>query len=464
MNDDTTESGPRKRYFRYAVFALAAVLVLSLGFVLIPREPDAPAPPPLSEQVRAAAFSDAVELRARAQAVGDAADAARQETTAAAARHAVILLTVQAGALKLPADMLPADPSVPLSSAPAGSVPLSSPPVSSLPVGSAGASSLPDTPSSAPVQSLPSAAEFAVALHSSGARRLGDAGKADGGIARLLAGTGIAQLLAAEEIAAATGAVLDPLPGRTVAGSAPSLPALPFPAASSPAASSPAVSSTAAPSFSVPSPAAPSPAESSLAESSPAASPPAVFPPAASSPAAASAGPITSGCTAAGTGGGANLASSFASIAGAELELVYAYQAALTRLSPATAAPASDFLARHEGLSRTAEAAAAAHCAALPPTPAGYALDAAFLADPAAALGALEAGTLPAYGDLIALSDGAERAWAVAALESAVRRAAQWGASPGPVPGTVLDESALPTLPPVGLSPSTSRAPSPGTP
>jgi hypothetical protein len=210
-------------------------------------------------------------------------------------------------------------------------------------------------------------------------------------MARLLAGTGTAQLLAAEEIAAATGTLLDTLPGRALAGSVP-----PSPALSSPAASS------------------------------------------AESPAA--------GCTATASGG-ADVASSFTSVAGAELELVYAYQAALTRLPPASVAPASDFLTQHEDVSRAAEAAAAARCAALPPRPAGYALDAAFLADPAAALGGLEAGTLPAYGDLVALSGGAERAWALAALQSAARRAAHWGASPGPVPGMVLDESALPALP-----------------
>jgi hypothetical protein len=141
------------------------------------------------------------------------------------------------------------------------------------------------------------------------------------------------------------------------------------------------------------------------------------------------------------------LASSFTSVARAELELAYAYQVALTRLPPASAAPASGFLTQHEELGREAAVAATAHCAALPPTPAGYALDAAFLANPAAALGVLEAGTLPAYGDLVALSDGAERVWALAALQSAARRAAQWGASPGPVPGMVLDASVLPALP-----------------
>ncbi|GAA1761036.1 hypothetical protein GCM10009712_07040 [Pseudarthrobacter sulfonivorans] len=364
VNDDTMESGPRRRYFRYAVFALAALLVLSLGFVLIPREPDAPAAPPFSEQARAAAFSDAVDLRALALASGEATEAARQEPMAAASQRAVTLLTVQARALMLPADKLPTDRSMAISSAP---------------------------PSSAQ-EPQSSAAELATALHASGAQRLRDAEKADGGIARLLAGTGTAQLLAAEEMAAATGTALDSLPGRTVPAPAPASPALPSPAASS--------------------------AESAAA-----------------------------GCTATATSGGADVASSFTSVARAELELVYAYQAALTRLPPASVAPASDFLTQHEDASREAEAAAGARCAALPPTPAGYALDAVFLADPAAALGVLEAGTLPVYGDLVALSDGAERSWALAALQSAARRAAHWGASPGPVPGMVLDASALPALP-----------------
>jgi hypothetical protein len=374
VNDDTTESGPRRRYFRYAVFALAALLVLSLGFVLIPREPDAPAAPPFSEQARAAAFSDAVDLRALALASGEATEAARQVPTAAASQRAVTLLTVQARALMLPADKLPTDRSMAISSAPP--------------------SSAQEPPSSA--------AELATALHASGAQRLRDAEKADGGIARLLAGTGTAQLLAAEEMAAATGTALDALPGRTVPGPVPASPAPASPAASSAAASSPAASSAGAP---------------------------------------------AAGCTATATSGGADLASSFTSVARAELELVYAYQAALTRLPPASVAPASDFLTQHEDASREAEAAAGARCAALPPTPAGYALDAAFLADPAAALGVLEAGTLPAYGDLVALTEGTERAWALSALQSAARRTAHWGASPGPVPGMVLDASALPALP-----------------
>ena len=75
-----------------------------------------------------------------------------------------------------------------------------------------------------------------------------------------------------------------------------------------------------------------------------------------------------------------------------------------------------------------------AQCTVLSPTPAGYVLGPAFLTDPAAALGAMEAAALPVYGDAIALSDGAVRAWAVSALQAAARRTAHWGgpAEPGP--------------------------------
>ncbi|WP_320537928.1 DUF4439 domain-containing protein [Pseudarthrobacter sp. IC2-21] len=403
MNDDTTGSGPRRSYFRYAVFALAAAVVLSLGFVLIPREPEAPAPPPISEQARAAAFADTVRLRALALAAGDAAGRAGQGPAAAASQRAVTLLTMQARALMLPAEALPA-----ASPTPPGASVSASP-------ATASASAVPS--SSAPPPAPSPATELAAALHESGARRLADAEKADGGMARLLGGTGITQVLAAEELAAATGTPLATLPGTTLPGA--------FPGSSS---------------SSVP----PSPAASSSAG------------PGTGSPVAS--------CTTTRAQGGADLASSLTSVVGAEQELVYAYQAALTRLPPASLAPASDFLTQHEDLRHAARDAAAAQCAVLPPTPAGYALDAAFLADPAAALGVLEAGALPAYGDLVALSAGAGRGWALAALQTAARRTAFWGASPGPVAGVILDESALPQLPAADRRPSPGGTPAPGTP
>ena len=55
------------------------------------------------------------------------------------------------------------------------------------------------------------------------------------------------------------------------------------------------------------------------------------------------------------------------------------------------------------------------HCSAVPPREAGYALGQSFLASPAAGLGDLEAAALPVYGDLVALSEGETRQWAIAA-------------------------------------------------
>ena len=52
------------RYARYAVISLAALLVLSLGFAVIPGEQPAPAPPTFTDQARAAALEEALELRA----------------------------------------------------------------------------------------------------------------------------------------------------------------------------------------------------------------------------------------------------------------------------------------------------------------------------------------------------------------------------------------------------------------
>jgi hypothetical protein len=394
VNDDTQESGTRRRYFRYAVFALAALLVVSLGFVLIPREPDAPAPPPFTEQARAAAFADAEELRAAAADLKGAGDGALRTTESGgvstalgrALDRSVTLLTVQARAL-----MLPVDPSG---------------------VGTSSAA-----PSSAPASSPSTPADLAAALHTSGARRLSDAQTADGGMARLLAGAGTAQLLAAEELAAAAGIAVDALPGAAPASPAPPSPAI-----------------TAAPGCNPTATASGRSTGSGSADSG------------------------SAGSDSADSGSaGADLAASLAAATEAALELGYAYQAALPRLSPGSVAPASDFLAQHEELRHEAAAMAIARCAAVPPTSAGYALDQGFLSGPAAALGMMEASTLPVYGDVVALSERAERAWALEALQSAARRTVHWGASPGPVPGLALDESRLPDLP--GTAPRQSPAP-----
>jgi len=419
VNDDTQESGHRRRYSRYAVFMLAALLVVSLGFVLIPREPEAPAAPPFTEQARAAALSDAVVLRAAGAGLpstpdGTAPAVESGEASVALDRaldHAVTLLTVQARALMLPTD--PAGFGTP------------SPVGTSVADGTSAAVS--------PEVQVPQAltpSELAAALYASGARRVSDAETADGGMARLLAGAGIAQLLAAEELAAVTGTALEPLAGAALPSVGPP--------------------STGPPSAFVP----------STGSAFPGSTPTVRCPAPSTGSGAGSDGKDSGGKD---SGSGADLASSLTAIRGAELELVYAYQVALTRLTGGSVAPASAFLAQHEELRDDAEAMGSALCAELPPTPAGYVLGQAFLTDPAAALGAMEAGALPAYGDAIALSDGAERAWAVSALQSAARRTIQWGAAPGPVPGLVLDEAELPELPSAGPGqgrvPTSSRTP-----
>lgn len=364
MKDDTQETGRRGRYFQYAVFALAALLVVSLGLVLIPREPSPPAAPPFSEQARASAFADSLTLRAAGLDLEGAAGATAPAPQAAALARVVTLLTVQAQALMLPADAA-GDPALDGAATDAATAPATVTPPSTT-------------------------ADFAAALQTSGAQRLQDAETADGGMARLLAGAGTAQLLAAEDLASATGMVLAPLPG---AGSSSASPAPTMPVTASAAASCPS--------------------KAAVADA----------------------------------GTGADLGSAFVSAVAGELELVYAYQAALTRLDSGSAAPASDFLARHRVLRGEAEAMGMSRCAAVPPRQPGYALSQAFLADPAAGLGTLEAGTLPVLGDLVALSEGPERAWSLSALQSAARRTVYWGASAGPVPGVLLDEAVLPQLP-----------------
>ncbi|WP_426986891.1 DUF4439 domain-containing protein [Pseudarthrobacter sp. Y6] len=382
MKDDTQETGRRRPYFQYAVFALAALLVLSLGLVLIPREPSPPAVPPFSEQARASAFADSLTLRAAGLDLEGAARATAPAPQAAALARVVTLLTVQAQALMLPADAA-GDPALDGAATDAATA-------------------------LATVPSPSTTADFAAALQASGAQRLQDAVTADGGMARLLAGAGTAQLLAAEDLASATGLALAPLRG---AGS------------SSPASPGPTTPFTASAATSCAS-------EAAVADAST----------------------------------GADLGSAFASAVAGELELVYAYQAALTRIDSGSAAPASDFLARHRVLRGEAEAMGRSLCAAVPLRQPGYALSQAFLANPAAGLGTLEAGTLPVLGDVVALSEGREREWALVALQSAARRSVYWGASPGPVPGMVLDEALLPPLPePVSTpGPSTTSASPPG--
>lgn len=375
------------RYFRYAVLSLAALLVLSLGFALVPADPPEPPAPPFTEQARAAALADALELRAAGlQLAGGTADGG----AAAGLDRVVTLLTIQARALLLP------------EAAAASTAP--SP-----------ATATPTTPAPAPASMT--AAGLATALAASGTERLRDAAAADGGMARLLAGAGTAQVLAAQELAAAAGspdavaAVGRAVPGGTA-------PAAPGSFASGTPAACPFAASQQAPAGEQAQP-------ESHAQSGKQAQSGEQVPPS---------GPAAPG-------------SALAALAAAELGAVYGYQAALARLPEDAAGPASEFLRRHQDLVEDAEAASSLHCTVPPPQEPGYVLESGFLAAPAAGLARLEAGTLPAYGDVVALTDGSARTWAIAGLQAAAERTVHWGGDPGAVPGILLDEARLPLLP-----------------
>jgi hypothetical protein len=384
VNDDNQENRPRMRYFRYAVLSLAALLVLSLGFALIPADPPEPPAPPFTEQARAAALADALELRAAGlQLAGGTADGG----AAAGLDRVVTLLTIQARALLLP-EAAAASP----------------------------ATATPTTPAPAPASMT--AAGLATALAASGTERLRDAEAADGGMARLLAGAGTAQVLAARELAAAAGS-----PDAVAAGgqAAPGGTANVSEAASTAPAADPGATAPATPGSPAACPLVPSrqAAASEKAQSGEQVPPP---------------GPAGPG-------------SALAALAAAELEAVYGYQAALARLPADAAGPASEFLRRHQDLVEDAEAASRLHCAVPPPQEPGYVLEPGFLAAPAAGLARLEAATLPAYGDVVALTDGSARTWAITGLQAAAERTVHWGGDPGAVPGILLDEARLPLLP-----------------
>jgi hypothetical protein len=235
-------------------------------------------------------------------------------------------------------------------------------------------------------------------------RRLNDALDADGGMARLLAGAGAAQLLAAQDVAASAGVPPKELPKELPVRQEDTKP---------PAQQAPATEECTSPA------------------------------PAADGEPHGDGEPQGDG---GGQGAGAALGPALAAVLESEREAVYGYQAALTRLDPAATAKASALLAEHVDLADEAEAYAALHCSVLPPAQPGYVLDASFLNAPAAGLARLESGILTALGDVVALSAGPTRDWAVQALVAAAHRTVLWGGDPGAVPGLALDGFGLPPL------------------
>ncbi|MCX2747471.1 ferritin-like domain-containing protein [Arthrobacter sp. MI7-26] len=244
------------------------------------------------------------------------------------------------------------------------------------------------SPSSAATPDTTTPTAFVSALSSSASRRLADAAQADGGTARLLAAVGTSQLLESSRLATIWGLpVPEATPGATPAPTpAPSCPALP------------GMSATAAP------------------------------PPGTAS-------------------SRADLPAAVGAVVSSEQEAIYAYQVALTKLDAKASATAATWLARHQELLRGAEAQGRLHCVATPPREAGYRLPASFAAKPGAALGGMEASSLTAYADLVALSDGETRQWAIDGLVDAAKRSQAWGTPVGPFPGLSIDSAALPPLP-----------------
>lgn len=369
VKDDTRQKRRRELRPRIALLACLALVVVSLGMAFSPGSPKEPAEPPFSEQARSAALTETMRLRAAGEELGGSTAGGGQPAVA----RTVSLLTSQARALLLPGQDGP-------DSAPAAGAP-----------STAAAPSA--SPSSPPLPAT--AAALATELAASASQRLADAAVADGGMARLLAAVGTAQLLQASSLAAAAGA---------------------------------------------PAPAAPGPATPPLSGACPSGT--------ASAPASASA-------TSAGRDAGvATLPGALAATVRTELETVYGYQVALTRLSGDAAASASQQLARHEALAAGAEALSRLHCAAVPAREAGYTMAPALLASPAAGLGGLEASALTVYGDLVALSDGQTRQWAISGLVGAALRSALWGADTGVLPGLAADPAGFPELPVPSVTPS----------
>lgn len=249
-------------------------------------------------------------------------------------------------------------------------------------------------------------------------------------MARLLSSVGTAQLLQATALAQASGTPAPALPTAATQASA------------------------------LPSPSTPQPATAATCQPAALDSGTDAAAPSSQAPATSAAAPAASGGESTQPAGDASTADALAQVIRTELETVYGYQVALTRLEGPAVQQAKDLLSRHEAAVTEAETRSRLSCAEVPPREPGYTLDATFLNNPTAGLASLEAGTLPVYGDLVALSEGATRQWAIASLVAGAQRTVRWGSDPGPVPGLVLDTSQLPALPEAAVpSPSGTALP-----
>ncbi|NWL12788.1 DUF4439 domain-containing protein [Paenarthrobacter nitroguajacolicus] len=352
VNGQTSEKRRTPPWGRVLLAAVVALLVAGTGMVLIPRDSGTPPAVPFSEKARVVALEDTLLLRESAAML---ADMPAPDTGNSTLGNAVTLLTTHAQALQGPHAAAPH-------------------------ATSSGGSATADQESAATPTSRTS---FLAGLADSGRKRLDDAREADGGIARLLAAVGTAQLLQAERLAAKW--------------------QLPMP-------QQPTAAGTKAP------------AATPLAASCPSASP---------TPEPTSATTDTA----------------LAAVVRSQQEAIYVYQVALKRLDASNSAAAAKYLQMHEVLLQQAESLTSANCADTPPGEAGYQLPEQFAQDPAAFLGSVELASLPRLGDLVALSTDETRTWAVDGLLAAARRSAAWGAPLPALPGLMLDAGELPSLP-----------------
>lgn len=373
VDEQTSEKQRTPAWGRLVLVSVVALLVAGTGVVLIPRDSGTPPAIPFSESARARAFEDTLQLSESAAAL---AEASVPDTGKAGLEKAVTLLTTHARALLDPADTSPSTSS-------RSSTPL-------------------EPPTDGTPNAKPTRAALVTALAGSGQKRLDDAREADGGIARLLAAVGSAQLLEAEELAAAWQL---PAPKQT-----------PYSTSKGPSGSS-------------------VPAAGTSATACPSTTP---IPDAAA----------------------ATTGTALAASVRAQQEAVYVYQVALRRLD--NTATAARYLQVHEQMLQQAEALTRASCTEVPASEAGYRLPGKFAQDPASFLGALESSSLPGFGDLVALATGDTRDWAIDGLLAAARRSTAWGADVPALPGIELDAGNLPPLPTPGSTPGTATGSKPG--
>lgn len=366
MNGETSEKRRTPPWGRVLLVTVVALLVAGTGMVLIPRDSGTPPAVSFSETARLTALEDTLLLRESATTLAESAAPAAARP---ALGNAVTLLTTHAQALLDP------------NGAPSRAI----------------SSATPSGTSTTAATAPSSRGSFLTGLAISGWKRLADARTADGGMARLLAAVGSAQLLQAEKLAAEWQL---PLPDQTT------------------------VLETKAP---------------------------AATPLAASCPTAIPTPEPTSATT----------DTALAAVVRSQHEAIYVYQVALKRLDETKSAAAAKHLQVHEALLQQAESLTSANCSDVPTSEAGYRVPEQLTQDPATFLGAVEVASLPRFGDLVALSTDDTRTWAVDGLVAAARRSMAWGAPLPPLPGLMLDAGELPSLPTPTASPGSAASSAP---